>query len=103
MEKEIFENEDYKEISNFIEKKLPILKQNEKFKEKYIRLSDVMEELEKTLSDEQKQKFDEIVELFYKTEEYYFAFSYSLGVNVGVEVNKLYIWRALDFLKIYIC
>lgn len=89
MEKEIFENEDYKEISNFIEKKLPILKQNEKFKEQYIRLSDVMEELEKTLSDEQKQKFDEIVELFYKTEEYYFAFSYSLGVKYGEELKKL--------------
>lgn len=89
MEKEIFENEDYKEISNFIEKKLPILRQNEKFKEQYIRLSDVMEELEKTLSDEQKQKFDEIVELFYKTEEYYFAFSYSLGVKYGEELKKL--------------
>ena len=75
---EIFNNEDYKFISNLIENKLPILKQNKDFKNKYSRLSDAIEELEKILSNEQKEKFDEIIELFYKTEEYYFAFSYSL-------------------------
>ena len=30
-EKEIFNNEDYKYISNFVEEKLPILRQNKKF------------------------------------------------------------------------
>lgn len=86
---EIFNNEDYKFISNLIENKLPILKQNKDFKNKYSRLSDAIEELEKILSNEQKEKFDEIIELFYKTEEYYFAFSYSLGVKYGIDLKKL--------------
>lgn len=86
---EIFNNEDYKFISNLIENKLPILKQNKDFKNKYSRLSDAIEELEKILSNEQKEKFDEIIELFYKTEEYYFAFSYSLGVKYGNDLKRL--------------
>lgn len=86
---EIFHNEDYKSIRNFIEKKMPILKENKNFKKEYIRLADAMEELEQTLSKEQKKQFDEIVQLFYKTEEYYFAFSYSLGVKYGEELKKL--------------
>lgn len=83
---EIFENGDYKFISNLVEKKLPILKKNEDFNKQYLRLSDAMEELEKTLSEEQKGRFDEIVQLFYKTEEYYFALSYSLGVKYGEDL-----------------
>lgn len=86
---EIFNNEDYKEISNFIEKKLPILRQNEDFNKKYVRLSDAMEELEQTLTEKQKEQFHEIVQLFYKTEEYYFALSYSLGIKFGEELKKL--------------
>ncbi len=86
---EIFNNDDYKFISNFIEKKLPILKKNKSFEKEYLRLNDAMEELEQTLSEQQKKQFNEIVQLFYKTEEYYFAFSYTLGVKYGKELKKL--------------
>ena len=61
------------------EKRIPDLRKNEDFNKKYLRLTDAMEELEKTLSKEEKEKFNEIVNLFYETEEYYFAFSYNLG------------------------
>ena len=86
---EIFNNDDYKFISNFIEQKIPVLKGNKNFKESYLKLNDAMEEFEKTLPEQQKEKFNEIIELFYKTEEYYFAFSYSLGVKYGEELKKL--------------
>lgn len=89
MEKEIFKKDNYKYISEYVEKKLPILRENKEFESKYIRLTEVMEELEKTLSETQKEQFNEIVELFYKTEEYYFAFVYSLGVKYGEELQKL--------------
>ena len=49
---EIFNNDDYKFISNFIEKKLPILKKNKSFEKEYLRLNDAMEELEQTLSEQ---------------------------------------------------
>ena len=88
-EKEIFNNEDYKYISNFVEEKLPILRQNKKFNEKYLNLTDTIEKLEKTLSVQQKEQLDEIIKLFYETEEYYFAFSYSLGIKYGKELEKL--------------
>ena len=51
---EIFNNETKDFISNLIEEKLSILKGNKDFKEKYARLSDAMDELEKTLSKNQK-------------------------------------------------
>lgn len=86
---EIFNNDDYKFISNFVEQKMPILKENQNFKKDYLRLTDAMEELEHTLSEQQKKQFDEIIQLFYKTEEYYFALSYTLGVKYGEELKKL--------------
>lgn len=86
---EIFANDDFKFISDFVEQKLPILKENKTFKEEASRLSNAIEELEKTLSNQQKKQLDEIIQLFYKTEEYYFAFSYSLGLKYGEELNKL--------------
>ena len=85
----LFSNEDYKIINNLIEKRLPILKENKDFNKKYTNLFDAMEKLEKTLSQEQKEQFDEIVQLFYETEEYYFALSYSLGVKYGEDLKKL--------------
>ena len=86
---DIFNNENYKFISNFVEEKISILKENENFSQKYKKLLDLMEELEKTLSDEQKEQFNEIIQLIYKTEEYYFALSYSLGVKYGEDLKKI--------------
>lgn len=86
---EIFNNNDYKFISDFVEHKIPILKENQNFKKDYLRLSDAMDELEPILSGPQKKLFNEIIQLFYKTEEYYFAFSYSLGIKYGEELKKI--------------
>lgn len=86
---EIFDNGDYKYISQFVESKIPTLRKNTDFNEKYLKLTDKIEELEKTLSPNQIEQFHEIVDLFYQTEEYYFAFSYSLGVKYGQDLEKL--------------
>ena len=86
---EIFNNQDYKYISKLIDEKLPILRKNDDFNKKYLRLTDAIEELEDTLSEKQKEQFNEIVQLFYKTEEYYFTLSYSLGVKYGEDLQKL--------------
>ena len=85
---EIF-NDSRKIISNFVEKKLLILRENSDFNQKYIRLSDAIDELASCLTNEQNERFDEIVKLFYQTEEYYFALSYSLGVKYGEELKQL--------------
>ena len=89
MDNKIFNSDDYKFISNLIEKKLPLLKENEDFNRKYVRLSDAMDELEVTLSATQKEQLNEIVQLFYETEEYYFALAYSLGLKYGNDLNLL--------------
>ena len=86
---EIFNNSDYKFISDFVESKIHILKENDSFKQDSLRLTDAIEELETSLSQEQKKKFDEIIQLFYKTEEFYFAFSYSLGLKYGIDLKNL--------------
>ena len=86
---DIFNNENYKVISNLVEQKISVLKENKDFNKKYKGLTDLMEEFEKTLSIEQKEQFNEIVQLFYKTEEYYFVLSYSLGVKYGEDLKKI--------------
>ena len=74
-----FNNNDYKYISEFIENKIFILRKSKDFNQKYLRLSDAIDELYLDLNKEQRQKLNEIITLFYQTEEYYFAFSYYLG------------------------
>ena len=91
MEKQesIFENENYRYISNFVEENIGVLKNNQDYQEKYKRLTDAMERLDSTLTDRQKEQFHEIVQLFYQTEEYYFALSYSLGVKYGEDLKQI--------------
>ena len=86
---EIFNDDSKAFINAFVEEKVSVLRENADFNQKSIRLSDAMDELEKTLSKNQKNLFDEIVKLFYQTEEYYFALSYSLGVKYGDNLHKL--------------
>lgn len=86
---EIFNNSDYKFISDFVESKIPILKENDSLKKDYLRLTDAIEELEASLPPAQKNQFDEIIQLFYRTEEFYFAFSYSLGLKYGTDLKNL--------------
>lgn len=86
---DFFENEDYKFITNLIDKKMHILKKCESFNKQYVRLYDIMEEFGQDLEDEKKEKFNEIVSSFYNIEEYYFAFSYSLGVKYGNDLKNL--------------
>lgn len=91
MEKQesIFENENYRYISNFVEENIGVLKNNQDYQEKYKRLTDAMEGLDSTLTDRQKKQFHEIIQLFYQTEEYYFALSYSLGVKYGEDLKQI--------------
>lgn len=86
---DFFENGDYEFISNLLQEKMYILKKYENFNEKYIKLYDLIDELEMNLDDEQKEKFNDIIVLFYDTEAYYFALSYSLGVKYGRDLEKI--------------
>ena len=86
---EIFESGDYKFISELVEEKISILKNNIDFNNQYTRLYEVIDKLERNLVGRQKEQFEEVIELFYKTEEYYFALSYSLGVKYGEDLKKI--------------
>lgn len=85
---EIFD--DSREIINdLVEKKVPILRNNSDFNQKYVRLNNAINELSSCLSKNQINLFNEIINLFYQTEEYYFALSYSLGVKYGEDLKEL--------------
>ena len=86
---DFFENGDYKFVTNLINDKIEKLKKYNDFNEQYTKLYDVMDELEVLLDDAQKEKFNEIMQLVYNTEEYYFALAYSLGVKYGKDLEKL--------------
>jgi len=85
----IFEQENYQLISKFVETKIPLLRENNRFNEKYLRIAEIVEELEKNLSEEKQKLFHEMIKLNYEIEEYYFALSYSLGIKYGEDLNKL--------------
>ena len=86
---DFFENGDYRLITNLINDRMEKLKKYKGFNEKYTKLYDMIDEMDVLLNDEQKQKFNEIMQLFYETEEYYFALSYSLGVKYGNDLKNL--------------
>lgn len=86
---DFFENGDFKFVTNLINEKIGKLKKYEDFNEKYKKLYDTIDELDILLNDKQKQKFNEIMQLFYSTEEYYFALAYSLGVKYGNDLKNL--------------
>lgn len=84
-----FDDDNYKYISDFIESKISILRKNEKFNKKYLEQSDLIDDLNQTLSGEQKEKFNALINSFYETEKYYFALSYSLGIKYGEHLKLL--------------
>lgn len=86
---DFFENGDYKFVTNLINDKIEKLKKYNDFNEQYTKLYDTIDELEVLLDDTQKEKFNEIMQLVYNTEEYYFALAYSLGVKYGKDLEKL--------------
>lgn len=86
---DFFENGDYKFVTNLINDKIEKLKKYKDFNEQYTKLYDTIDELEVLLDDTQKEKFNEIMQLVYNTEEYYFALAYSLGVKYGKDLEKL--------------
>ena len=86
---DFFENGDYKLITNLIDEKMEELKKYEEFNKKYKKLYDKIDEIEILFDDKQKTKFNEIMELFYETEEYFFALAYSLGVKYGNDLKYL--------------
>lgn len=85
----IFDTDNFNYISDYIEKKIPMLKENKDFNQSYTKLFDSIEKLNQTLLPEQKKNLDEIIQLFYKTEQYYFALAYSLGVKYGEDLQRL--------------
>lgn len=86
---EIFNNDNYKYISDFVESKISLLRQNENFNKKYKEQADLIDTINASLSEEQKEKFNALIKSFYETEEYYFALSYSLGVKYGESLKLL--------------
>lgn len=86
---EIFNNDNYKYISNLVESKISILRQNKDFNKKYLKQSNLIDNLNQTLSGKQKENFNNLIKSIYETEEYYFALSYSLGIKYGEDLKLL--------------
>ena len=86
---ELFDKEIVENISNFVEEKMKLLKDVEDFKEKDKKLTISMEELDKFLTDELQEKFDEVMRLNYQVEEYYFTLAFLLGMKYGGKISKI--------------
>lgn len=86
---EIFKNSDFLHISNFIETKLPKLREIEKYNKIYLENTNLIDELEKIINDNEKNKFDKLIKSFYELDEYYFAYAFLLGIKFGKELEKL--------------
>lgn len=76
-------------INDFVESKSRLLNKIPDFKEIEKTLASYMDEFERDLSKEGKDKFDKIIKLMYQTEEYYTALSYTLGIKYGKNIEKI--------------
>ena len=86
---ELFDQDSISSINDFVENKSNLLNEIKDFKEKDKTLSLYMDELEKQLDKESKEKFDQIIKLMYQVEEYYIALAYSLGTKYGENIENL--------------
>ena len=86
---ELFDQDAISSINEFVENKSNLLNEIKDFKEKDKTLSLYMDELEKQLDKESKEKFDQIIKLMYQVEEYYIALAYSLGTKYGENIENL--------------
>lgn len=86
---DIFQNDDYLYISNFIEDKLPELREIDKYNKIYLENSSLIEELDSLLQKEEKQKFNDIIKTNYELENYYFAYAFLLGAKYSKKIENL--------------
>lgn len=86
---EIFDEDTVESISNIVESKMDLLKGIEEVDNKEKKLAMYIDELDNELPENLKQKFDEIMRLIYRLEEYYFTLAYSLGTKYGNSLNKI--------------
>lgn len=86
---DIFKNDDYLYISNFIEDKLPELRKIDKYNKVYLENSTLIEELDALLQGKEKQKLNEIIKTNYELENYYFAYAFLLGAKYSKKIENL--------------
>lgn len=86
---DLFDKETVQHINNIVEDKMYVLKDVRDFNEKDKMLSLYMEELDNSLPEELKEKFDDVIRLTYQVEEYYFTLAYLLGSKYGDKLNKI--------------
>lgn len=86
---ELFDEEMVENISNLVEDKMRILREVRKFNEIDQKLSNTMEELDSKLSEDLREKFDDVMRLNYQAEDYYFTLAYLLGMKYGEKTSKI--------------
>ena len=86
---DIFQNDDYLYISNFVEDKLPELRKIDKYNKIYLENSSLIEELDSLLQKEEKQKFNDIIKINYELENYCFAYAFLLGAKYSKKIENL--------------
>ena len=86
---DIFQNDDYLYISNFVEDKLPELRKIDKYNKIYLENSSLIEELDSLLQEEEKQIFNNIIKTNSELENYYFAYAILLGAKYSKKIENL--------------
>lgn len=86
---DIFDEDTVESISNIVESKMNLLKGIKEFDDKEKKLAMYIEELDNELPESLKEKFDEVMRIIYRLEEYYFTLAYSLGTKYGNSLNKI--------------
>ena len=85
----IFENERFESITDFIEQKIPLLKENKDFTNKYNKLYEIIDKLRVNMNEVENELLDQLIDLNYEVDKYYFILAYSLGAKYGEELGKI--------------
>ena len=85
----LFDGDTVEPISNLIESKMPILNKISIFKEIDKTLADSIEKFENSLSDDFKNKLEDILKLNYQIDSYYYTLAYYLGLQHGKQLKEI--------------
>jgi len=81
----IFDKETVENVYSFIDSKMPLLNDINAFKEKDKLFAETLENFEDSLSDEQNEKFDNIMKLNFDVKSYSYVLAYFLGIKNSTE------------------
>lgn len=86
---DFFNEESFEYLNNLIITNISILKKSDKYNEIKKKISSLMDYFDNTLNESDKEKFEELIKLFYDYEGFIQALTYMFGVKFHKNLSSI--------------